>query len=74
VFDVYTIIFLALAVVILLMLRKVLGQRTGRERQPRARDTVRGATKDGPPSRGADTTAASAEPVNGVNRRAILTP
>ena len=45
VFDIYTIIFLALAVFIFLRLRSVLGQRTGRERPPydpySARDTVR---------------------------------
>ena len=50
VFDIYTIIFLALAVFIFLRLRSVLGQRTGRERPPYApystRDTVRGATSD----------------------------
>jgi len=34
VFDIYTIIFLALAVVIFMRLRSVLGQRTGRERPP----------------------------------------
>jgi predicted lipid-binding transport protein (Tim44 family) len=49
VFDIYTIIFLALAVFIFLRLRSVLGQRTGRERPPydpySARD-VRGATND----------------------------
>jgi predicted lipid-binding transport protein (Tim44 family) len=49
VFDIYTIIFLALAVFIFLRLRSVLGQRTGRERRPydpySARD-VRGATND----------------------------
>ena len=33
-FDIYTIIFLALAVFIFLRLRSVLGQRTGRERPP----------------------------------------
>ena len=47
VFDIYTIIFLALAVFIFLRLRSVLGQRTGRERPPydpySARDTVRPA-------------------------------
>jgi len=47
-FDIYTIIFLALAVFIFLRLRSVLGQRTGRERPPydpySARDTVRPAT------------------------------
>jgi predicted lipid-binding transport protein (Tim44 family) len=46
VFDIYTIIFLALAVFIFLRLRSVLGQRTGRERPPydpySARDPVRG--------------------------------
>src|ERR1041385_7944624 len=43
--DIYTIIFLALAVFIFLRLRSVLGQRTGRERPPydpySARDAVR---------------------------------
>jgi predicted lipid-binding transport protein (Tim44 family) len=34
VFDIYTIIFLALAVFIFLRLRSVLGQRTGREQRP----------------------------------------
>jgi predicted lipid-binding transport protein (Tim44 family) len=47
VFDIYTIIFLALAVFIFLRLRSVLGQRTGRERPPydpyAARDKVRPA-------------------------------
>jgi predicted lipid-binding transport protein (Tim44 family) len=47
VFDLYTIIFLALAVFIFLRLRSVLGQRTGRERPPydpySARDAVRSA-------------------------------
>jgi predicted lipid-binding transport protein (Tim44 family) len=50
VFDIYTIIFLALAVFIFLRLRSVLGQRTGRERPPydpyAARDAVRGAPND----------------------------
>jgi predicted lipid-binding transport protein (Tim44 family) len=49
VFDIYTIIFLALAVFIFLRLRSVLGQRTGRERPPydpySARDNVRPATE-----------------------------
>lgn len=49
-FDIYTIIFLALAVFIFLRLRSVLGQRTGRERPPydpyAARDAVRGAAND----------------------------
>ncbi len=47
VFDIYTIIFLALAVFIFLRLRSVLGQRTGRERPPydpySAREQVRPA-------------------------------
>jgi predicted lipid-binding transport protein (Tim44 family) len=61
VFDIYTIIFLALAVFIFLRLRSVLGQRTGRERPPydpySARDAVRGPTNDkvvALPGRGAD--------------------
>jgi predicted lipid-binding transport protein (Tim44 family) len=44
--DIYTIIFLALAVFIFLRLRNVLGQRTGSERPPfdrAARNTVQGA-------------------------------
>jgi predicted lipid-binding transport protein (Tim44 family) len=47
VFDIYTIIFLALAVFIFLRLRSVLGQRTGRERPPydpySAREPIRPA-------------------------------
>jgi predicted lipid-binding transport protein (Tim44 family) len=46
VFDIYTIIFLALAVFIFLRLRNVLGQRTGSERPPfdrAARNAVQGA-------------------------------
>jgi predicted lipid-binding transport protein (Tim44 family) len=50
VFDIYTIIFLVLAVVIFLRLRSVLGQRTGRERPPydpySARDAVRPSSND----------------------------
>ena len=50
VFDIYTIIFLALAVFIFLRLRSVLGQRTGRERPPydpyAARDAVRSPASD----------------------------
>jgi predicted lipid-binding transport protein (Tim44 family) len=48
VFDIYTIIFLALAVFIFIRLRSVLGQRTGRERPPydpySAREATRPAT------------------------------
>jgi predicted lipid-binding transport protein (Tim44 family) len=50
VFDIYTIIFLALAVFIFLRLRSVLGQRTGRERPPydpySTRDAVRSPATD----------------------------
>src|ERR1700684_1847368 len=50
VFDIYTIIFLALAVFIFLRLRSVWGQRTGRERPPydpySARDAVRSPSSD----------------------------
>jgi predicted lipid-binding transport protein (Tim44 family) len=51
VFDIYTIIFLALAVFIFLRLRSVLGQRTGRERPPydpfsTTRDAVRSPASD----------------------------
>ena len=67
-FDIYTIIFLALAVFIFLRLRSVLGQRTGRERPPydpySARDAVRGATNDNVvtlPGRAADTGPKPAE-------------
>ena len=67
-FDIYTIIFLALAVVIFLRLRSVLGQRTGRERPPydpySARDAVRGATNDNVvtlPGRGGETVQKPAE-------------
>ena len=69
VFDIYTIIFLALAVFIFLRLRSVLGQRTGRERPPydpySARDAVRPSTNDNVvalPGRSADTPPAPAEP------------
>jgi predicted lipid-binding transport protein (Tim44 family) len=51
--DIYTIIFLALAVFIFLRLRSVLGQRTGGERPPydrAARDVLQGRAGD--PSRG----------------------
>ena len=69
-FDIYTIIFLTLAIIIILLrLRSVLGRRTGRGRPP-------GITNDnavGPPSRSTDTTPASAaaepaEPVDGAER------
>lgn len=74
VFDIYTIIFLALAVFIFLRLRSVLGQRTGRERPPydpfAAREPVRPAPNENvvalpsrKPDAAAQTPAAPAEPV-----------
>lgn len=77
VFDIYTIIFLALAVFIFLRLRSVLGQRTGRERPPydpySARDAVRPSTADNVvalPGRGADKPPepSAAEPVEPSER------
>ena len=69
VFDIYTIIFLALAVFIFLRLRSVLGQRTGRERPPydpySARDVVRSPASDkvvSLPPRATETAARPAEP------------
>jgi predicted lipid-binding transport protein (Tim44 family) len=71
VFDIYTIIFLALAVFIFLRLRSVLGQRTGRERPPYdpysapARDGMRGPGSDKVvtlPSHPVETAARPAEP------------
>ena len=66
-FDIYTIIFLALAVFIFLRLRSVLGQRTGRERPPydpysSAPGTIRPAPGDkvvALPGRAPDTTKSS---------------
>jgi predicted lipid-binding transport protein (Tim44 family) len=74
-FDIYTIIFLALAVFIFLRLRSVLGQRTGRERPPydpySAREAARTSTNDNvvslPPraaEQPAPKPAAEAEPVD----------
>jgi predicted lipid-binding transport protein (Tim44 family) len=75
VFDIYTIIFLALAVFIFLRLRSVLGQRTGRERPPydpySARDVARGSTNDNVvtlPGRGAEATPKPVEPVELAER------
>jgi predicted lipid-binding transport protein (Tim44 family) len=69
VFDIYTIIFLALAVFIFLRLRSVLGQRTGRERPPfdpySARDAVRSPAADKVvtlPPRAPETGSRPAEP------------
>jgi len=74
VFDIYTIIFLALAVFIFLRLRSVLGQRTGRERPPydpfAAREPVRPASEKvvalpnrNTPDTTAQTPVAPADPV-----------
>jgi predicted lipid-binding transport protein (Tim44 family) len=73
VFDIYTIIFLALAVFIFLRLRSVLGQRTGRERPPydpySARDTVRTSDKVvALPGRAPDAAQKSAEPADPAER------
>ena len=74
-FDIYTIIFLALAVLIFLKLRSVLGQRTGRERPPydpfSARDQVRGSTGDKVvtlPTRAVEQAAKPSEPAEPVDR------
>jgi predicted lipid-binding transport protein (Tim44 family) len=73
VFDIYTIIFLALAVFIFLRLRSVLGQRTGRERPPydpySARDPIRTNDKVvALPGRAPDTAQKSPEPAEPVDR------
>ena len=74
-FDIYTIIFLALAVFIFLRLRSVLGQRTGRERPPydpySARDAMRTAPNDkvvALPGRAPDPAQKPAEPVEPADR------
>ena len=77
VFDIYTIIFLALAVFIFLRLRSVLGQRTGRERPPydpySARDVVRSPATDKvvtlPPAAPAETPPRPAEPAPAAGER-----
>jgi len=75
VFDIYTIIFLALAVFIFLRLRSVLGQRTGRERPPydpySAREPVRPTPADNVvalPGRAAEKPPEPAEPVEPAER------
>jgi predicted lipid-binding transport protein (Tim44 family) len=76
VFDIYTIIFLALAVFIFLRLRSVLGQRTGRERPPydpysSARDALRPAPGDkvvALPGRAPDSGQKPVEPVEPADR------
>ena len=75
-FDIYTIIFLALAVFIFLRLRSVLGQRTGRERPPydpyAARERTRPTGNDkvvALPSRGpAESAAKPAEDAKPADR------
>ncbi len=74
-FDIYTIIFLALAVFIFLRLRSVLGQRTGRERPPydsySARDAVRTSTNDNVvalPGRNAEPAPTPTEPAPAIDR------
>lgn len=75
--DLYTIIFLALAVFIFLRLRSVLGQRTGNERPPFERDNAASEVARGRPGNvvplptaGSDAAplAPSAEPVTPVDR------
>lgn len=80
-FDIYTIIFLALAVFIFLRLRSVLGQRTGRERPPydpyTARERTRPPSNDkvvAIPSRGPETAARPAEEVKAVDRWKGIAP
>lgn len=74
-FDIYTIIFLALAIFIFLRLRSVLGQRTGRERPPydpySARD-ARAPASDKvvtlPPRNNNEPAGKTAEPVASAER------
>ena len=74
-FDIYTIIFLALAVFIFLRLRSVLGHRTGRERPPydpySKRDAVRNAANEkvvAIPGRAIDSAQKPVETVEPVDR------
>ena len=74
-FDIYTIIFLALAVFIFLRLRSVLGQRTGRERPPfdpySTRDAVRTPSNENVvtlPGRTADKSPVPAQPADAAER------
>ncbi len=71
VFDIYTIIFLALAVFIFLRLRSVLGQRTGRERPPYDPYSARAPASDKVvtlPPRTAEPAARPSEPVEPTDR------
>jgi predicted lipid-binding transport protein (Tim44 family) len=83
VFDIYTIIFLALAVFIFLRLRSVLGQRTGRERPPydpfAARDAMRGSPAPGDkvvalPTRPVEPAGKPVEPTEPVDRWKGIAP
>ena len=78
-FDIYTIIFLALAVFIFLRLRSVLGQRTGRERPPYDPYSARDAMRTAPgekinekivalPGHAPDASQPPAEPAETVDR------
>jgi predicted lipid-binding transport protein (Tim44 family) len=74
VFDIYTIIFLALAVFIFLRLRSVLGQRTGRERPPFDPYAARDARPQGDkvvtlPNRKSDVTPRPSESVESTDER-----
>ena len=72
-FDLWTILFLALAVFIFLRLRSVLGQRTGRERPPySARDPVPSSNDKvvALPGRGGEPPPPPATPVDPAERPA----
>ncbi len=80
VFDIYTLLFLVLAVVIFLRLRSVLGRRTGNERQPydpysASQNRVGGAAKSGdtvvnlPTGRGAHAAELPAESAADIEAR-----
>jgi predicted lipid-binding transport protein (Tim44 family) len=71
VFDIYTIIFLALAVFIFLRLRSVLGQRTGRERPPYDPYSARTSSNDkvvALPGRAPEPVLKSSEPLEPAER------
>ncbi len=71
VLDIYTIIFLALAVLIFLKLRSVLGQRTGRERPPYDPYSARNAGTDkvvALPTRNSEAASRPVEPEPAADR------
>ncbi len=73
-FDIYTIVFLAVAVFIFLRLRSVLGQRTGRERPPYdpfSRDPLRGAAKDAAKDNVVNLPGRTTEPAPAVTEPAV---